>query len=254
MHALSSDSHFVRHGPCERCGSKDNVAWYSNGTGFCFGCGCFYKARGLHHVARHEGVPSETSRPNIRSVRSPPDDCNFEFPAVVLDWVSTYDLDAGDLIKYDVKWSQKREQLIYFFYGEDSREPLLWQSRNFRKGTAHANRFFTCGSPATTLAMYYPKQTTSTCVLVEDCISAIKVAMSGIGSGVPCFSAAMSASKLTQLSERYDNIVVWLDGDKFGEAVRISNRAKLLGCESKVINTSFDPKEYSLFEIQRNVT
>ena len=32
------DSVFVRHEPCPSCGSKDNLARYSDGHGFCFGC------------------------------------------------------------------------------------------------------------------------------------------------------------------------------------------------------------------------
>lgn len=34
-----TDSTFVRHEPCPSCGSKDNLARYSDGHGHCFGCG-----------------------------------------------------------------------------------------------------------------------------------------------------------------------------------------------------------------------
>lgn len=33
-----SDSEFLRHEPCPSCGSRDNLARYSDGHGFCFGC------------------------------------------------------------------------------------------------------------------------------------------------------------------------------------------------------------------------
>jgi len=33
-----SDSEFLRHEPCPACGSRDNLARYSDGHGFCFGC------------------------------------------------------------------------------------------------------------------------------------------------------------------------------------------------------------------------
>jgi len=32
-------SDFVRHSSCPSCGSKDNLAVYSDGHGHCFGCG-----------------------------------------------------------------------------------------------------------------------------------------------------------------------------------------------------------------------
>ena len=33
-----NSSDFIRHEPCESCGSKDNLARYSDGHAYCFGC------------------------------------------------------------------------------------------------------------------------------------------------------------------------------------------------------------------------
>ena len=38
-----SESDFKYHAPCQACGSRDNVAVYSDGHGHCFGCGTYYK-------------------------------------------------------------------------------------------------------------------------------------------------------------------------------------------------------------------
>ena len=32
------DATFITHEPCPSCGSKDNLARYSDGHGYCFGC------------------------------------------------------------------------------------------------------------------------------------------------------------------------------------------------------------------------
>jgi len=32
------DSTFIRHEPCPSCGSRDNLARYNDGHGYCFGC------------------------------------------------------------------------------------------------------------------------------------------------------------------------------------------------------------------------
>jgi twinkle protein len=32
-----ADSHFIGHEPCPKCLSKDNLARYSDGHGYCFG-------------------------------------------------------------------------------------------------------------------------------------------------------------------------------------------------------------------------
>lgn len=165
-----------------------------------------------------------------------------------MEWVQQYELEAKDLIQRNVVWSPSREQLIYLFYGEGN-DVVLWQARNFRAGTDHKRRFFTAGTPANVIAQYYSGKTTSTGVIVEDCISGIKVAMSGEGHGIPAFSSTLSTDKIVRLSKMYDRIIVWLDGDKFSEAVKLSNRFKMLGVESRVLHTSFDPKCYNLFEM-----
>lgn len=42
----SGDSEFVRKEPCPSCGSRDNLARYSDGHGYCFGCQYFEHADG----------------------------------------------------------------------------------------------------------------------------------------------------------------------------------------------------------------
>ena len=38
---------FIHHAPCERCGSKDNVAVYADGHGYCFSCKIWHTKRDL---------------------------------------------------------------------------------------------------------------------------------------------------------------------------------------------------------------
>ena len=47
------DSVFVRHERCRSCGSKDNLARYNDGHGYCFGC---------HY--RDNGDDSDTDKDN----------------------------------------------------------------------------------------------------------------------------------------------------------------------------------------------
>lgn len=42
----AQSSSFVKHGPCEKCGSSDAVGWYSDGHGVCFSCGHYYNHNG----------------------------------------------------------------------------------------------------------------------------------------------------------------------------------------------------------------
>jgi hypothetical protein len=265
----ASQSKFVKHSACEKCGSRDNVAWYSNGTGFCFGCGAFYRdpARISTSSFRTNGPSGSSTNPtrsgnlletktceestdtyNIQ-LRPPPDDFGTYYPAVVVDWMAKYEITVTDMMKHNVKWSPSREQLLYFFYGEGS-DLVLWQARNFRQGTDHKHRFFTGGTPETVVAAYYPEQGAgTTAVIVEDCASGIKCAKSGY-TGIPVFGAKMSGSKMNRICKMFETVIWWLDSDKFVPSCKQSNLCKLLGAKSRVINTAYDPKEYSCIEMQ----
>ena len=66
-----NDSTFVAHEPCPKCGSKDNLARYSDGHGYCFGCS--YRENGNGEVAKEtkevtEIIQSEPVSLNKRSL------------------------------------------------------------------------------------------------------------------------------------------------------------------------------------------
>ena len=57
------NSEFITHEPCPICNSRDNLARYSDGHGYCFGCGHYEKGKedmeetesdsekfGMHHL------------------------------------------------------------------------------------------------------------------------------------------------------------------------------------------------------------
>lgn len=51
-----SDSDFLHKEPCPACGSRDNLARYSDGHGFCFGCGHYEHADGTSTHKEHKRV------------------------------------------------------------------------------------------------------------------------------------------------------------------------------------------------------
>lgn len=56
---MSDDSHYTHKEPCPKCGSRDNLARYTDGHGWCFGCG-YYES----------GAVSETSPSPISGKRT----------------------------------------------------------------------------------------------------------------------------------------------------------------------------------------
>jgi hypothetical protein len=151
-------------------------------------------------------------------------------------------------MEHNVYWSPRREQLLYTFYGAGT-DVVLWQARNFKRGTTHKLRFFTGGSPEKVIAKYSTGKDRDTCCIVEDCISGIKVSYAGY-DGVPCFGATMSKEKLAQLAKMYERVVVWLDHDKCNEATKIALQGAALGLTTRVVWTEADPKEHDIKTIR----
>jgi twinkle protein len=46
MSTTRTESPFLRHEPCDVCGSRDNKARYADGTAYCFGCKTYFRADG----------------------------------------------------------------------------------------------------------------------------------------------------------------------------------------------------------------
>lgn len=44
MKKHQTDSKFIKHIPCENCGSKDNNSMYDDGHQYCFGCSTYTPA------------------------------------------------------------------------------------------------------------------------------------------------------------------------------------------------------------------
>lgn len=247
---LDVSSHFLYHAPCPKCNSKDNLGVYSTGSAFCFGCGYFTilpitkgPPNPIKNLAQTVSKPPATT-----NIRSYPNDINTNFPQQVIKWINKYHLTPVELIKNNVFWSPSREQLIYTFYGE-CKDVVLWQARNFRQGTTHKHRFFTGGSPEAVIAKYNQGESRDTCIVVEDCLSGIKVSYAGY-EGVPCFRSNVSKEKLTRLSRLYKKMYVWLDSDKYNNSQALARQGAMVGMTTKAIYTALDPKEYSIEEIK----
>src|SRR5690242_20027597 len=61
---MSDDSHYTHKEPCPKCGSRDNLARYTDGHGFCFGC--------RHYEPATDGsTPTTTRTPRMSSDFTP---------------------------------------------------------------------------------------------------------------------------------------------------------------------------------------
>ena len=117
-----------------------------------------------------------------------------------------------------------------------------WQGRNFGFGNM---KYKSNGMKPLTI---YGEG--DTIIVVEDVLSAIKIARTDDYSGVPLLGSSLSREHEQRLT-KHDTVYVWLDRDKAKNAVRIKNRLRELGITSKAIITELDPKCYNKTEINK---
>lgn len=228
---------FERHTACENCGSSDAKAIYSNGGTHCFSCKKTTRGTMSGFVVEREQTPFE------KQVQVPDDICN-EFPQEVITWIDQYGLTIQDLIHNRVKWSPSRKQLLYIFQHMDKTGIGCIQGRNF---APNRPKYFNVGDTHNVLPIYQFSTTPSKhLVLVEDVISAIRISKCGYVDAMPLLGCSIQLRRLALLLKRgYTTVGIWLDHDKYREALLLSKQIQYSGPDSFVICTDLDPKCYT---------
>lgn len=219
----------IAHEPCPECGSRDNLARYDDGHGWCFGCGYF--ERGDRPKAR---MPAKAPR----TASELPNDLTGYLPSRNREWLFKYGLKPWQVDWF--KYSPSLDRHVYVVTGEHG-QPVYWEARSVTgakpKTLSHGEKPVHVFNPSC-----------NTLVLTEDIISAIRV--SNHYAAMPLFGAHLNDKNLLTITLRYDRIVVWLDEDKYREAVKIKKRIEVFK-KSLVIHTDKDPKEYPEEEMKK---
>lgn len=239
-------SDFLFNGPCPRCGSKDNLANYADGSKWCWGC--HYReprTTSPYVLGKGKDVSSDVSE-NPRM----PEDASTQFSAGAVEWLAGFHLDIPTAISRGVVYSESRDQIIYQLGN-------VWQARNLREGGSQGNskrRFsknFTSGNVNECTHIYGALEVNRgrlvQLVIVEDPVSAIRVA--ALQDAMPLLGSHLATSRLNSVAGLYNSVVLWLDSDKLKEARDIAGRFKLVGVTARVVWTELDPKVYTNEEI-----
>lgn len=237
---IASDVKFLNHTGCNRCGSSDAKALYSDGSTFCFSCRTHTNGTVSGYVLKAKAQEEGDK------IIVPPDDINFEYTSECLAWVHQYDLLANDLIKQRVFWSNRFNQLLFIYQSFEKAAIGLIQGRNFTDGRV---KYFNMGDVNKVLPIYnYSEgQTANSIVLVEDAISAIKIASNVWVDACPILGSSLSYDKMVRIANLgYKHIYVWLDHDKYRESLAIVQRMQLLGPDASVVTSDLDPKCYTI--------
>ena len=233
---------FVKHEACPRCGSRDNLGRYSDGSAFCFGCRYTERAGVSPWVGERNGQ-SEEIDDGQRVVF--PDDATTTLDSRGNEWLSKYHITATEALRAGFKWSPYWEQLLMPVYDNDG-DVCCIQAKNFNPKRASKAKYYNVGDKSNHTTIY---GTGSCLVLTEDIVSSLKVGRTT--AAMPLLGTHLPKNRLAALKQVYQRLVVWLDEDKWREARQIAEAAKLLGFDASTLLTPIDPKEYDDDTIQR---
>lgn len=246
---------FLRHTGCDKCGSSDARAIYSDSSEYCFSCGWSSSANAATFVPTFAEETDE-------EIPLLPSDLSHDFPAEVFHWLQPTGLTIAELIRNGYFYSRSERGLVRVLgsartqnqdYGVPGPGPVARRSAHeIRRGYGGLSRGLQAriSGPKTLfrgskeqangkIQLQDGARSEALCI-VEDSISAIKCARA-IDS-IPLFGSSISNNKLTKITKEYQLIYVWLDSDKLNNARLIADRIRFLGKKAEVVFTELDPK------------
>jgi hypothetical protein len=226
---------------------------YDDGSSFCFSCRSVNSAKISPYVTQNANKQNDEEM-LVKAVRYP-SDVSQCYSEGALAWCKKYDITVEQLLQNNIYYSAARNQLIFGFEAEG--KLLAYQARNLN-AISKAKRYYTCGDVNELLPIYhcrFPLSGNSNprhLVLVEDCLSAIKVASTeALGAdSMPLLGSGIARAKIARLRPFYDVLDVFLDPDMWHKSLSIVKQAQLLGFKARPIQSDHDPKEHSYLELK----
>lgn len=209
---------FVRHESCPSCGSRDNLARYEDGSAWCFGC-------------RYKEPPTRSKAQKVaKAVSKAPWTTVATLPPTYIDQLVVRGLNEAERALFT--YSPELDRIVYTIGDFSEARSFTKQPKTLSFGT---KPFHIVGEG-------------DTIVLVEDVFSSLRVGR--VTASVALFGAIVPKDWMLLLSKITKRVILWLDEDKYGEAVKQARTMRLLGIDTVVVHTKLDPKEYSPAEIE----
>ena len=237
------------HQACPECRKRgkdtkgDNLYVWEDGHAFCFSC----QYTEINGKAIGEKIEKLAKAQNEEIVKEKttyglPPDSDKTIDVKALKWLDSYGITREEIIEHDLWWSVKYNWLIFPFRDGDG-NIIAFQARVFNS-TIKGHKWYSQGKLDELLHILgSTKHPNSAIIVVEDIISAIKVAR--YARSLPLFGSFFGLQKLNRLRMFTKSLVVWLDADKYSEAIRKSQLASRLGYVATAAFTEEDPKSCS---------
>lgn len=228
--------------PCPKCRDRgadrsgDNLITMSSGNKKCFACGYYVSSKPWKSIMQKEDINYDT--------KSLPTDFTREVPAKGWKWLLQYGL-SYSYWKEFTGYSPKEDRLII-----KVGNPVRFSQGRDLSGTG--TKWKTYGKPHDDVTILGESSESTCTVLVEDMISAHKVAQVH-----PCmclFGTNINSRQIIHLTKTNKPVILWLDGDQLPAMKKKVNKLSLfLPNTIKVIHTDKDPKEFTLTEIKNTL-
>lgn len=242
-----------RFSPCPLCNRGKNAFLVTRkASGWVYWC---HRCHAKGFISSDGSTPRQ-ARKLLTRVESPyveranvtlPEDFTTEIPRAGQAWLGQYNLSPEVLDQSGIGYSPKLNRLI--FPVRDGGKLIYWQGRSLDKKGEHTppRPKYTNVTQAGAKPIYHIQiNPTKPTVLVEDIISALKVADAGYNSIAILGSYVDDTLVLKLLKLNLTSAVIWLDPDKRQDMVKYQKRLMAFGIKTKSLPlTKKDPKDFS---------
>lgn len=224
---------FIRHEACPKCRERgkdkagDNLGVYENGA-FCYACG--------HREVRHDSEKPPNEESKVRTIKELSIyTMSNVLPPAYLSYLRQFKLREYYIQKY-FRYCEEIKRMVFVGPGAEYLEArsLYQQPKTLFYGKKAPS---TWGSPSG-----------STIVIVEDIISAFKIAE--FTQSIALFGSSVPENFWSILYKLKKPVIFWLDSDKLAESKKFRDKARATGLPSTLIYTQKDPKWLPNVEIQ----
>jgi len=225
---------------------------------YCHHCGSsgYYtdKITNIHRVVK---PPLEESQ-SAKNLLLPKDVINdaTQWPIDARGWLLKYGITEKEIKEHGIVYSPSVDRLLFPLYMDGNY--IGWQGRSLTQDRDVPKYLTTVDSnnPSGNCGVYKHGPDSSTAVLVEDIISAIKV--SRTADAIALLGSHPTSEVINWIANRYSNIYIWLDNDK-PEVIKQQNKLAslfkvLVSGKVELILTDKDPKNHSDTEIKGLIT
>lgn len=236
---------WIENTGCPKCKSRDNLGLWEDGSSWCFGCHVYTPpTKSINNLKKRLLISNKKEKGGVYL----PDDAYPPIPKKALEWLGKYSLTKEEILNLNLLYSQEKELLIFPFVNSD-RELIAWQGRYFGDKKDYP-KYLTYGAKDF-LCLFPSKEGSKTVSVVEDVISATKVARHM--DAIALLGSHLSLKTANRLARSYYELVIWLDSDKYKEAIKQQEALSPLFNSVRVIYTDKDPKEYTHDEIKNAI-